>query len=421
MSKDSRRLGRGLNSLLSSTIRAEIPQVAVTPVIDLPEEEVQLQPASEAPPIAEIPPSAPPRRPLAKQPPAPRPLPMETSAPPTAAPAPPALPAATPTPPAAHPIPVDIEPTPEPTPTKPVPIKDPAPSSDPAPIAENTAHPPTVLPIVMIVPRSDQPRRHFDPQGITRLAASIAANGIIQPLVVRPAPQSADQRQPNDKYELVAGERRWRAARAAGIDSVPVLVRQDVDDRATVEMALVENIQREDLNPIDRAVAYRAYCDRFGHSPEELAKRLGEDRTTVVNYMRLLDLPSAVQDFVTSGQLSMGHARCLAGLAEEESQIDLARAAVTHALSVRALEEMVRRRKGSPPRPTQAGPSLAGGPPVAKRPHIADLEGRLQQAIGTKVTIHEGRKKGTGKVIIEYYSLDDFDRIADRLGLSADR
>ena len=271
---------------------------------------------------------------------------------------------------------------------------------------------PSVLRTDALVPHRYQPRQIIDPQTIGALAKSIARNGLLQPLVVRPL--HGTDSQGSHTYEIIAGERRWRAAKSAGVDELPVVVR-DVGDREALELALVENIQRQDLNAIDRAGAYETYCREFGFKPEEVAARLAEDRTTVTNYLRLLELPEEVKEMVAQGELGMGHARCILGISDANVRLDLARAAVANSLSVRALENIVRRRKA------QAQASAASlptpGRQVAKPAHLADVENRLQQAVGTKVTIREARRKGQGRIIIEYYSLDDFDRIAGRLGL----
>jgi ParB family chromosome partitioning protein len=214
------------------------------------------------------------------------------------------------------------------------------------------------------------------------------------------------------KYEIVAGERRWRAARLAGLDEVPVIVR-DATDEEMLELALVENIQREDLNTIDRAKAYRELRDRFGLGPDEVGERVGEDRSTVTNYLRLLDLAEPIQALVAGAQLSMGHARCLLGVADPERRERLARSAVDNELSVRALEEIVRREKtGRGVRPADGAAT-----PRELSPHIADLQHRFEDALKTKVTIREARAKGRGRIVIEYFSLDDFDRIAQKLGV----
>ncbi len=222
------------------------------------------------------------------------------------------------------------------------------------------------------------------------------------------------QQQPTVNYEIIAGERRWRAARAAGLDKVPVVVRELTDQEA-LELAIVENIQREDLNAIDRAAAYRTYCVEFNLNPEEVARRIGEDRSTVVNYIRLLDLPQEVKDLVATGRLSMGHARCILGVPSDEQRISLAQRAVSNSLSVRVLEDIVRRQKA--PDASQAEGKDSGPRQGQASPHIADLQERLQRSVGTRVTIKEGRKKGSGRIMIDYYSLDDFDRISTLLGL----
>ncbi len=275
----------------------------------------------------------------------------------------------------------------------------------------------TVLPVGRIVANRNQPRQQFDAQAIAALAGSIARSGLVQPIVVRPVQAGEDVPPDERRYEIVAGERRWRASKAAGLHEIPVIVR-DLDDEHALELALIENIQREDLNAIDRAQAYAAYCRQFNLKPEDVARRLSEDRTTVINYMRLLDLPAAVKDLVSAGELSMGHARALLGIPDDDGRIHLAKSAVENQLSVRALEDIVRRRKGQDESagPTGAESRSAGGMP-AKPANVLDLENRLQQAVGTKVRIKEGRRKGHGKLVIEYYSLDDFDRIAGLLGL----
>jgi ParB family chromosome partitioning protein len=189
---------------------------------------------------------------------------------------------------------------------------------------------------------------------------------------------------------------------------------RDSTDEEMLELALIENLEREDLNAIDRALAYREFCTQFGLKPDQVASRLGEDRTTVINYLRLLDLSPSVQGLVALGRLSMGHARCLLGITDEAQRLRLAQSAVENELSVRALEEVVRREK------TRAGSGEAAAQ-NAKLPsraaHLGNLEERFEQALGTKVTIREGKRKATGRIIIQYYSLDDFDRVAERLGV----
>lgn len=256
-----------------------------------------------------------------------------------------------------------------------------------------------------LVPNPFQPRERIPDVSLIQLAESLRRSGMIQAITVREAA---------GKYQIIAGERRWRAAKLAGITKVPVVIRP-ADDRDMLELALVENIQREDLNPIDRAKAYRQYCDRFGCTAEDIAQRLAEDRSTAANYLRLLDLEDDIQAMVADGRLTMGHARCIVGVAGTDERRRLARAVVAHELSVRALEGIVRREKGTRP---QGSAGITDAP--RKTPHLRDLEERLSIATGTKVTIQEGRRKGTGRLVIEYYSLDDFERIAARLGVSSD-
>lgn len=273
---------------------------------------------------------------------------------------------------------------------------------EPADAVAGAVGEPALVEVDRLAPNPFQPREAVTEESLASLAESLRNSGMIQPISVR---------RRGARLEVITGERRWHAARLAGMKAVPVVVRQ-ADDRQMLEMALVENVQREDLNPVDRARGYRQYCDDFGATAEDLAKRLSEDRTTITNYLRLLDLPQEIKDSLAAGRISMGHARCIVGIADDESRIRLARAVVANGLSVRALEEIVRR--------TKRGQARGGEGPVRrheKTPHVSDLEQRCSMAIGTKVAIQEGRRKGTGRIVIEYYSLDDFDRIMGRLGV----
>jgi ParB family chromosome partitioning protein len=243
-------------------------------------------------------------------------------------------------------------------------------------------------------------------ENIASLTDSIARYGVLQPIPVRRV---------GERFEIVAGERRWRAAKAAGLAEVPVIVRE-ASDEEMLELALIENVQREDLNAIDRARAYRELCKRFGLRAEDVGQKVGEDRTTVTNYLRLLELPAGIQTAVAEGRLSMGHARCLLGVDDAERRQRLADSVVENELSVRALEEIVRREK----RPRGEGGIGAGPTGQVRSAHVLDLQTRFEEALKTKVTIHEGRRKGTGRIIIDYFSLDDFDRIAGSLGVKLD-
>lgn len=288
-------------------------------------------------------------------------------------------------------------------------------ATKPAPARHRTIR----VPLDCVAPNPNQPRRSISEQGIARLAGSIKRNGIIQPIVIRPLGGTSAtgmagpvSTQSTVKYELIAGERRWRAARVAGLSDVPAILR-DATEEQLLELALVENIHREDLNAIDRAIAYGQFRDQFGLAAEQIGERVGEDRTTVTNYLRLLDLPSEIQDMVASDLLSMGHARGLAGLRSRDEQIKLAEYAVRKGLSVRALEESVRKLR-APAKTTSAG---GGQGNRNKRPLIRDLERRFTQILKTKVTIQERRAKNTGQIVIEYHSIDEFEGICERLGI----
>ena len=251
-------------------------------------------------------------------------------------------------------------------------------------------------------PNPYQPRQELKPEDMEALAASIRKSGLIQPIIVRPAGEG--------QYEVIAGERRWRACEMAGLTQVPAIVR-DATTQEMAELSLVENIFREDLNAIDRAAAYKRYCDEFSFSAEEVANRLGEERTTVTNYMRLLDLPPEVKTWVAEGKLAMGHARCLLALRSPADLVQTAKHAIARDLSVRALEKLVRQRASAAPGTGELPP------PKEKRPQIRSLEEAFIQSLGTRVEISESKRKGSGKIVIHYANLDDFDRIAARVGI----
>lgn len=256
----------------------------------------------------------------------------------------------------------------------------------------------------LLRPNRFQPRTSFDVKGVQRLADSIETSGLLQPIVARPTPSG---------MEIVAGERRWRAAKLAGLKTVPVLVRE-ASDEEMLELSLVENIHREDLNAVDRAAAYRQYCDTLGLTAEEVAGRLGEDRTTVVNYLRLLDLPETVRELLAAGRISMGHARSLAGVRDDARQIELAALVACEELSVRALEDLVRRDKAVRV-PSLAKPRVASN--AATPAHVRDLERRFEEVLGTKVRILGKPGKSSGRIVIDYYSVDDFERIGKAVGV----
>jgi len=246
------------------------------------------------------------------------------------------------------------------------------------------------IPLDQLRPGAHQPRKAFDEAQLQELAASIKQSGVLQPILVRPAALG---------YEVVAGERRLRAARAAGLTEIPALIRHYTDDEVLVS-SLVENIQRQDLNAIDRAQAYRRLVQHLGASQEEVARRLGLDRSSLANFLRLLELPPEIQELVRGGALGMGHARAILGLADEGDRLRLAERAIREELSVRAIEAAVQASPASrPSRRTQP----------RKTPQVAALESELRELLGTKVTIQD--RRGRGRIQIEYYSPDEFERL----------
>jgi ParB family chromosome partitioning protein len=260
--------------------------------------------------------------------------------------------------------------------------------------------------IDVIEPNRYQPRTQYDDQRLEELAQSIAANGVIQPIIVRRLPGDAGLARP--RYQIIAGERRWRAAQRAGLPRVPVVVK-DVDDgdhRRHLEMALIENIQRENLNPIEEAQAYQRLADEFQLRQEDIAARVGKDRTTVANILRLLKLPDEVRGRIASGELSMGHARALLGLGGEAEQRQMAREVITRGLSVRDTEALVKRAAATPK-------SDARVAPPQKDVHTRAAEEQLKLALGTPVTIN--RTRTGGSVAIAFTNEDELQRIYEYL------
>jgi len=265
---------------------------------------------------------------------------------------------------------------------------------------------PLMLPIASIRPNPHQPRRAFDEEALAELTDSIRQQGLLQPLLVV---------KDGDGYVLVAGERRLRASKAAGLSEVPC-VRRDATREQMLQWALTENIQRSDLNIIDRATAFRDYMDRFGLTQAELAAQLSLPRSTVANCLRLLDLCDDVQHYLADGLLSFGHGKILAGLAGRQGdQKRLARLAVEGGLSVRHLEQLVAQAitKGD-----AASGAPAPLPRSAKSEYIRDVERQLARVVGSKVTIRPKGKRPAGRIVLEYNSLDDFDRILDLMGVN---
>jgi ParB family chromosome partitioning protein len=252
------------------------------------------------------------------------------------------------------------------------------------------------LRVDQILPGRAQPRHTIDLEGIQELARSIKALGIIQPVLVKPADGST--------YELIAGERRWRAAQEAGLEKVPAII-QKADDTETLELALIENIQREDLNPIDAALGYQQLIDKFSLTQEEVASRMGKDRSSITNSLRLLKLPTQIQEDVSLGRLSMGHARAILSLHGKEKQLQARKAIISRDLSVRETERLARKLAG----PTAPKPSKK----AKKDLFISELEARIRRALGTKVSIRPGGKGGT--VAIQYYSIAELERVTEQI------
>jgi len=251
-----------------------------------------------------------------------------------------------------------------------------------------------LVPLADVRPGPHQPRQDFGQGHLDELAASIRESGVLQPILVRPGAVG---------YEIVAGERRARAARLAGLTEIPALVRAYDDDQVML-LSLVENVQRRDLNPIDRAQAYKRLVGRLSITHEEAARRLGLERSSVTNMIRLLELPEEVRELVRGAALSMGHARALLGLADDLDQLKLAERIIKEGLSVRAVEDLVRAGSAAAPR-RRSNPR--------KTPEVAALETELRGVLGTKVAIRD--RRGRGRIQIEYYSPDEFERILELL------
>jgi ParB family chromosome partitioning protein len=256
-----------------------------------------------------------------------------------------------------------------------------------------------------ITPNPFQPRREFTPEQLSELEESIRQNGLLQPLVVRRAAEGAPD---GAEWELVAGERRWRAVRRLGWAEVPVVVRE-LDDRAMLVLAIVENVQRADLSPLEEAAAYRRLMEEFNFTQAEVAESVGRERSTVANLLRLLALPASVQRLVNEGALTMGHARALLGLEDEREIADLARTAAATGMTVRAVEERVRDRR--PPR--QKDGAAADASPSGDA-HLRRLEAELQRMFGTQVRIRVQQGQ-SGRIEIPFFNADDFQRVTDLL------
>jgi len=268
-----------------------------------------------------------------------------------------------------------------------------------APTTSSDTQKPTELPVNQIRPNSQQPRIRFDETALEGLRDSIKHHGVIQAVAVRRTEAG---------YELISGERRLKAAKLAGIAMIPVVVHEDVSDDSALELAMVENLQREDLDPIERAKGFQSMMTRLALKQDQVAERVGLKRSTVTNHLRLLELPAEIQDAVIQGLLSMGHARALAGLGDSSLQVELMEKAVRQGWSVRQVEKRVK-ASGSSGGSTSTVVSPAGE--EAKKPSwVQDVEGRMREALGTQVVVHH-REEGSGKIVISYHDAGEMDRL----------
>lgn len=280
---------------------------------------------------------------------------------------------------------------------------DPKPENTPDAPSGSTRKPEALVDIARISANPDQPRQYFDQKDMDELVESVRQKGIIQPLIVRPDPNSADG------YQIVAGERRWRAAQRVSLHKVPVIVR-DLDDTEVLELAIIENIQRSDLNPVDEARGYQQLMDRFGHTQEKMAEALGKSRSHIANMVRLLTLPEPVLEFVQKGELSMGHARALV---PAENPLALAQQIIAKKLSVRDVEKLLKSQR------TEVNASKVRKAP-AKDADTRQIEKDLSAALGMTVSIDHVAGGEKGKLIVQYKNLEQLDDVCRRLSSGAD-
>ena len=406
-----RRLGRGLESLISAPVEIEakppstaaesqkVEAPAAPPVVDAPVSTESAPATASSPSGSE---SAEAARPAPVS--APESVVAESSAAVETPVAPPVAPSVDPALVADAPASPAISDQPETA----------APTATDAEAARPSGDPdgPTIqmLRLPQLKANPKQPRRDFDEAALEQLANSIRSAGVMQPIVVR---QMGD----SEHYEIVAGERRFRAATLIGLERIPAVI-HEVDDRTAAEWALVENLQREDLNPIERGEAFRRLIDDFGMTHQEVAETVGLERSSVTNHLRLVDLDPTTRDAVRSGELGMGHGRALLAVSDLSQRAALATSAMAQHWSVRELERRI--RVAREPRP---GAASASADPLSKDPvrlHMDDLERRLGEVLGTRVAIQTGQKKGTGRLSIAFYSIDQFEGILERLGYRGD-
>ena len=247
-----------------------------------------------------------------------------------------------------------------------------------------------------IDPNMDQPRRSFNQESIEELSRSISEHGVVQPIIVKPM---------GNRYTIIAGERRWRAARAAGLETIPVILK-DIDEKQMLEIALIENLQRENLNPMEEADGINSLIKSYGLTQEQVAKRLGKSRPAISNALRLLNLPKEVRLMLEEDKITTGHARALLGLGNQEEIIEMARLIIKDQLSVRETERIIKkaRKEKTSKKPKESS---------SKPSYILEIENRMEKSLGTRVTIQQGKKKGI--IEIEYYSNEDLERIIEMM------
>jgi ParB family chromosome partitioning protein len=281
----------------------------------------------------------------------------------------------------------------------------PGPVAQPAPAIIDSREHVQRVPLNRIRPSALQPRKQFSEESLRELADSIREQGIVQPLIVRPR---------GDTFELIAGERRWRAAQLLNLPEVPIIARE-ADDRTVLELALIENLQRENLNAIEEAQGYSQLAEQFQLTQEEISAKVGKSRAVVANALRLLKLPPTVQDFVRRGQLSVGHAKVILGLEDEKAQKAAAERVVQEALNVRQTEGLIAKLQSRGPKGTVS--SLKTTVTAIGDPHVADLEGRLRELFATKVKLNYAQ--GKGSLEISFFSNEELERILQILGVSS--
>ena len=265
-------------------------------------------------------------------------------------------------------------------------------------VSKEEKAPETMVKITKIEPNREQPRKHFDEESLNELAQSIKQYGLISPILVQ------DRK---DHYEIIAGERRWRAAKLAGLKEVPVIIRE-YTEREIAEIALIENVQREDLNPIEEAMGYKRLIEEFDLKQEEVAECVSKSRSAITNSLRLLKLSEEVQNLLVNNELSMGHARALLAVEDEEKQVSIAQKIIKEKLSVREVEKLVKNLD----KPVKEKPV----PDAQLQAIYASYQEQMKQSLSTKVIISPSMKtKGAGKFEIEFYSNEDFERILDRI------